>query len=140
MTDKPSSQIDSEARKILRQWSRCAYYVYLRPLDFRFINPSAEFAVHWKVTVEYRGVGYQQHVAEGMNLSEVIKKLGEEVPLRKPKLPPRHSVPPPTERKQVVIKRSKKKKAIGGHSSSNRDVSELRPPPGKKKAKKNARV
>jgi hypothetical protein len=88
--------IDKEARIILKRWTRCQYYVYLRPLDYRFYNPTADFAVHWKVTVEYRGLGYKQHVGEGMNLSEVIKKLGLEVPLNKPKLSPRASVPRPT--------------------------------------------
>jgi hypothetical protein len=104
MPDAPSSQIDGEARALLRKWTRCQYYVYLRPLDNRFNDPRGEFMVHWAVTVERRGVGWQQHRAEGLNLSEVIKRLGEEVPIDKPKLPPRQSPPRPTETRQIVVK------------------------------------
>lgn len=79
---KPSSQITAEARKVLRRWARDDFYVYLRPVPSTLIDPKAKFHLVWKISVEFRGVGWKQYVGEGNNLSETIIRMGLEVPRR----------------------------------------------------------
>lgn len=97
--------LDAEARKIIRKWTRRQGYVYLRPLDYRFLNPSTDFQVHWAVTVEFRGMEWKQYRGEGLNLSEVVKELGERVVLPKPKAPPGQDLPRPTKISKVLVKK-----------------------------------
>lgn len=82
---KPSSQINAEARKVLRHWARDGLYTYIRPVSSKLIDPTAKFHIVWKISVEYRGVGWKQYHNEGANLSEVIIRMGLEIP-RKSKL------------------------------------------------------
>lgn len=105
----PIIEISGQAHKYLTRWAKDEFYVYIRPLSSRFTEPSAKkFRIHWAVTVEYRGMEYKQHRAEGYDLSEVICKLGKEVPRRKTiPMPPR----PTTKTKiNVTMEKPKKKK------------------------------
>lgn len=70
-SDKDSSVLTKEARKILRQWARQGYYVYLRPVMSSYAGDSNN-RVYWMLSVEYRAIDFQQIRGESYNLSKMI--------------------------------------------------------------------
>lgn len=69
--------IDSDARKILAQWARAGYYVYLRPLCLPSQHKGKPF---WRVTVEVSDSNVI--IEEGKSLNKTIQKVEQRTPRR----------------------------------------------------------
>lgn len=70
-SDKDSSVLTPEARKILKRWARQGYYVYLRPTMSAYAGDDGN-RVYWMLSVEYREINFTSIRGEGYNLSKLI--------------------------------------------------------------------
>lgn len=75
-----SSSLDKKTRAIINKWSAYGFYVYMRPLTSKFIDPKAKHRVYWSVSVEFRNYPPGQWSGEGYNLDEIIAELDTRVP------------------------------------------------------------
>lgn len=71
-----------EARKILKRWVAQDFYVYMRPMSAVYAGGKDPKAIHWCVSVEYRGVEWRQIRGEGSDLSKVVVEMSGRVPNR----------------------------------------------------------
>lgn len=70
---------------IIAGWCKAGYYVYLRPVNGKLVDATADGKVYWNVTVEHRNVPPVQKRGEGWDLDEVIRDVATKMASPSPK-------------------------------------------------------
>jgi hypothetical protein len=76
------NELTAEARKILKRWAAQDFYVYIRPMSGVYAGGKKKSQIFWSISVEYRGVEWQQIRGEGWNISKLIVEMSGRVPNR----------------------------------------------------------
>ena len=74
--------INKEAKKLLKLWAQQDFYVYIRSMSSVYVDPKKEPRLYFTVSVEYRGVKWEQITGEGYDLSKIIITMSGRVPNR----------------------------------------------------------
>lgn len=78
-----SSELSSDARKIISRWTKDGYYVYMSPTSSKWYWPKKKHIVYWHVRVEYRYAEWVIWEGKGPSLNDVILAMGVQIPRRK---------------------------------------------------------